>query len=78
MRNARMDEAQLESRLPGKTSPTSDMQMIPLSWQKSKDKLKSLLRRVKKLAKNSTFKKVRSWHPGPSLHGKQMGKQWNQ
>ena len=45
-----MDEAQLESRLPGKTSPTSDMQMIPLSWQESKDKLKGLLRRVKKLA----------------------------
>ena len=50
MGNARMDEAQLESRLPGKTSPTSDMQMIPLSWQESKDKLKGLLRRVKKLA----------------------------
>ena len=29
MRNARLDEAQLESRLPGKISITSDMQMTP-------------------------------------------------
>ena len=33
---------------------------------------------LKKLAKNSTFRKLRSWHPLPSLHGKQMGKQWKQ
>ena len=31
-------------------------------------------RRVKMLAWNSTFKKLRSWHHVPSLHGKQMGK----
>ena len=30
---------------------------------------------MKKLAYNSTFKKQRSWHPVPSLHGKYMGKQ---
>ena len=24
----------------------------------------------------STFRKLRSWHPVPSLHGKQVGKQW--
>ena len=29
------------------------------------------------LAQNSTFRKL-SWHPVPSLHGKQMGKQWKQ
>ena len=47
----------------------------------SKEELNSLLkwkRRVKKLAWNSTFRKRRSWHPVPSLHGKQMGKQWKQ
>ena len=27
---------------------------------------------------NSEFRKQRSWHPVPSLHGKWMGKQWNQ
>ena len=28
------------------------------------------------LAESSTFRKLRSWHPVPSLHGKQMGKEW--
>ena len=32
MRNAGLEQAQLESRLPGKISITSDMQMIPPSW----------------------------------------------
>ena len=41
---------------------------------KSKEELKSLLMRVKedteKAGLNSTFKKLRSWNPVPSLHGK--------
>ena len=40
----------------------------------SKEELKSLLMRVKegteKAGLNSTFKKLRSWNPVPSLHGK--------
>ena len=36
MRNAGLDEAQLESRLPGEISVTSDMQMTPPLWQKAK------------------------------------------
>ena len=36
MRNAGLDEAQVESRLPGKISITSDMQMTPPLWQKVK------------------------------------------
>ena len=40
----------------------------------SEEELKSLVMRVKeeseKAGLNSTFKKLRSWHPGPSLHGK--------
>ena len=42
------------------------------------EELKSLLMRVKeeneKVDLNSTFKKLRSWHLVPSLHGKCMGK----
>ena len=34
IQNAGLDEAQLESRLPGEISITSDMQMTPLLWQK--------------------------------------------
>ena len=36
MRNAQLDEAQMESRLPGEISITSDMQMTPPLWQKVK------------------------------------------
>ena len=36
MRNAGLEEAQAESRLPGEISITSDMQMIPPLWQKVK------------------------------------------
>ena len=36
MRNAGLDEAQLESRLPGEISIISDMQMTPPLWQKAK------------------------------------------
>ena len=36
MRNAGLDEAQLESKLPGEISTTSDMQMTPPLWQKVK------------------------------------------
>ena len=36
MRNAGLDEAQLESRLPGEISITSNMQMTLLLWQKVK------------------------------------------
>ena len=36
MGNTGLDEAQVESRLPGKISITSDMQMTPPLWQKVK------------------------------------------
>ena len=38
MRNAGLDKPQLESRLPGKISITSDRQMKPPLWQKAKRK----------------------------------------
>ena len=36
MRNAKLDDSQLESRLPGEISTISYMQMTPPLWQKSK------------------------------------------
>ena len=36
MRHAGLEEAQLESRLPGEISITSDMQMTPPLWQRVK------------------------------------------
>ena len=48
----------------------------------SEEELESLLMKVKekseKAGLSSTFRKRRSRHPIPSLHGKQMGKQWRQ
>ena len=37
MRNAGLDEAQVELRLPGEISISSDMQMTPPLWQKVKN-----------------------------------------
>ena len=51
MRNAGLDEAQAKSRLLGKISITSDMQMTPPLWQKAKKELKSLLMKVKEESK---------------------------
>ena len=46
------------------------------------EELKTLLMKVKeeseKVGLNSTFAKLRSCHPVPSLHSKWMGKQWKQ
>ena len=72
----------LESRLLGKMSITSDMQMIPLLMAESKAELKSLLMRVKEESEKAGLKlniqKTKIKHLVPSLHGKQMGKQWKQ
>ena len=47
----------------------------------SEEELKNLLMREhenKKAGLNSTFKKLRSWDPVPSLHDKQKGGKWKQ
>ena len=47
MRNAGLDEAQLESRLPGEISITSDMQVIATLMAESEEEVRSLLMKVK-------------------------------
>ena len=48
----------------------------------SEEELKSLLMKVKEKGEKAGLKlniqKLRSWHLVPSLHGKLMGKQWEQ
>ena len=56
MRNARLDEAQLESRLPGEISITLDMQTTPFLWQKSEEELKRLLMMVEKESEKAGLK----------------------
>ena len=57
------------------------MQMITLMAE-SEEELKSLLMKVKEQSEKAGLKlniqKLRSWHPVPSLHGKQMGKLWKE
>ena len=74
MRNAGLDEAQAgikTSRRNIKNLRYADDIML---MAESKEELKSLLMKVKeeieKVGLNSTFKKLRSWHRVPSLHGK--------
>ena len=59
--------------MPREISVISDIQTAPPLWQ-SEEELKSLLMKVKeeseKVGLNSTFRKLRSWHLVPSLHGK--------
>ena len=59
----------LESRLPGEISIASDMQMTPPLWQKSEEKLKSLLMRVKeeseKVGLKLTMQKTKIMVCGP-------------
>ena len=79
MKNARLDEAQAGIKIAGR--------IINNHWDdttlmaESEEELKSLLMRVKEeskyLAQISTFRKRRSWHLVPSLHGKQMGNSGN-
>ena len=46
----------LESRLPGETSITSDMQMTPPLWQESEEGIKSLLMKVKEESEEADLK----------------------
>ena len=82
MRNVQLDEAQTGIKIAGRNSNNLRYSEDITLMAKSKKELKSLLN-VKEESKKSWlntqhFEKLRSWHPVPPLHGKQMGKQWKQ
>ena len=74
MRNAGLEEAQAGVKIAGRNINNLRYADDTTLMAESEEELKSLLmkvkRRVKKLAYSSTFRKRRSWHPVPSLHGK--------
>ena len=74
MQNARLDEAQAEIKIARKSINNLRYTDDPILMAESEEALKSLLMKVKeeseKVGLNSTFRKLRSWHPVPSLHGK--------
>ena len=73
MRNASLDEAQAGIKIAGRNinilRHADDTTVMAES-----EELKSLLMKVKeeseKVGLKSTFRKLRSWHPVPSIHGK--------
>ena len=74
MRNTGLDEAQAGIKIARRSNKKLRYVDDTTLMAENEDELKSFLMRVKvrakKLALNSTFKKLRSWHPVPSLHGK--------
>ena len=79
MQNARLDKAHAGIKIPGRNMKNLRYANDTTLMAESKEKLKSLLMKVKKESENVglkfTFRKLRSWHPVPSLHVKWMGKQ---
>ena len=74
MRNAGMEEAQAGIKIAGRNINNLRYADDTTLMAESEEELKSLLMTVKEeskmLAFNSTFRKLRSWHLVPSLHGK--------
>ena len=74
MGNARLDEAQAGIKIAGKNINNLRYADDTTLMAESKEELKSLLMKVKeeneKVGLNSIFRKLRSWRPVPSLHGK--------
>ena len=74
MRNAGLDKAQTGIKIAGRNINNLRYADDTTFMAESQEELKSLLmkvkRRLKKLAYNSIFRKLRSWHLVPSLHGK--------
>ena len=80
MRDAGLDEAQTGIKTAGRNLNNLRYADDTTLMAESEEELKSLLMKVKeeseRVGLKLAFRKLRSWHLVPSLHGKQMGKQW--
>ena len=75
MQNAGLDKSQAGIKITRRNINNLRYADDIMLMAENEEELKSLLMRVKeesgkKPAYNSTFKKLRSWHPVSSLHGK--------
>ena len=74
MRNAGLDDAQTGIKIAGRNINNLRYADDTTLIAESEEELKSLLMKVKeeseKVGLNSTFRKLRSWYPVPSLHDK--------
>ena len=82
MQNARLDEAEAGIKIARRNINNLKYADDTTLMAESEEELKSLLMKVKEESEKAglklTFRKLRSWNPVPSLHSKQMGKQWKQ
>ena len=78
MRNSGLEEAQAAIEIAGRN--ISHLRYADDTTLKAEsEELKSLLIKVKQESEKVGLKlniQKRSWHPVPSLHGKEIGKQW--
>ena len=72
MRNAGLEEAQTGIKIAGRNINNLRYADDATSMAESGEELKSLLMKVKEESEKAglKLKKLRSWHPVPSLHGK--------
>ena len=74
MRNAGLEEAQAGIKIAGRNNNNlryaDDITLMAEIEEEQKSLLMKEREGVKKLAESSTFRKLRSWHLIPSLHGK--------
>ena len=74
MRNARLNESQAGIKIVRRNFNNLIYADDTTLMAESEEELKSLLMKVKEESLKSwlitTYKKLRSWHPVPSLHGK--------
>ena len=82
MRNARLDKAQAGIKIARRNINNLRYADDTTFMAQTKEELKNFLMKVKegceKVGLKLNIQKTRSWHPVPSLHGKQIGKQWQQ
>ena len=75
MRNTGLDAAQAGIKIAGRNININNLRYADYTtlMSENEEELKSLLMKVKeseKVGQSSTFRKLRSWHPVQSLHGK--------
>ena len=79
MQNAKLDEVQAVIKIARRSINNlryaHDPTLVAESHKESLDKVKE---ESEKGSLKFNIQKLRSWHLVPSLHGKQMGKQWKQ
>ena len=82
MQNAGLDESQAEIKISGRNINNLRYADDNTLMADIKEELKSLLMRVKQQSEKAVLKlnikNIRSWHPVPSLYGKEKWEKWKQ